>query len=129
MMSGEHGKRRVLVVDDYTDAADLLAEALSFAGYEVSTANDGLAAIELAAREPHSAAFVDIGMPGMDGYEVARQLRLQPSGRDMYLVALTGHSGEAEKRRSAQAGFDLHLVKPVDIASVATLLEKRFSAK
>jgi CheY-like chemotaxis protein len=125
-MAGEDRKPRVLVVDDYADAADLLAEALSFAGYQVSTVNDGVAAIELAAREPHGAAFVDIGMPGMDGYEVARQLRAQPSGRDMYLVALTGHSGDAEKRRSAEAGFDLHLVKPVDVTSVATLLEKRF---
>lgn len=126
-MAGEDRKPRVLVVDDYADAAELLAEALSMAGYQVSTVNDGVAAIELAAREPRGAAFVDIGMPGMDGYEVARQLRAQPSGRDMYLVALTGHSGDAEKRRSAEAGFDLHLVKPVDVTSVATLLEKRFS--
>lgn len=128
-MAGEERKPRVLVVDDYADAADLLAEALSFAGYEVSTANDGPAAIELAAQRPHGAAFVDIGMPDMDGYEVARQLRAQPSGRDMYLVALTGHSGDTEKRRSAEAGFDLHLVKPVDVTSVATLLEKRFSGR
>ncbi len=126
-MAGEDRKPRVLVVDDYADAAELLAEAHSMAGYQVSTVNDGVAAIELAAREPRGAAFVDIGMPGMDGYEVARQLRAQPSGRDMYLVALTGHSGDAEKRRSAEAGFDLHLVKPVDVTSVATLLEKRFS--
>jgi CheY-like chemotaxis protein len=128
-MVGEDRKPRVLVVDDYADAADLLAEALSFAGYPVSTANDGPAAIELAAREPHGAAFVDIGMPDMDGYEVARRLRAQPAGRYMYLVALTGHSGDAEKRRSAEAGFDLHLVKPVDVTSVATLLDRRFSGR
>jgi CheY-like chemotaxis protein len=128
-MSGEDRlKPRVLVVDDYADAADLLAEALSFAGYAVSTANDGISALELAAREPHGAAFIDIGMPGMDGYEVARHLRAQPTGPDMYLVALTGHSGDVEKRRSAEAGFDLHLVKPVDVMRVATLLEKRFGA-
>lgn len=126
MPSGDRQKPRVLVVDDYADAADLLAEALSFSGYEVSTVNDGAAAVELAAREPHGAAFIDIGMPGMDGYEVARLLRAQPSGPSMYLVALTGHSGDAEKRRSAEAGFDLHLVKPVDVMRVATLLEKRF---
>jgi CheY-like chemotaxis protein len=127
-MPGEDRRKpRVLVVDDYADAADLLTEALSFAGYEVSKANDGPSAITLAAREAHGAAFIDIGMPEMDGYEVARHLRALPSGSDMYLVALTGHSGDAEKRRSAEAGFDLHLVKPVDVTRVATLLEKRFA--
>jgi CheY-like chemotaxis protein len=117
---------RVLIVDDYADAADLLAEALSFAGYEVRTANDGPAAIEIFERESPAAAFIDIGMPGMDGYEVARKLRTRPNGAKAYLVALTGHSGETDRRRSVDAGFDLHLVKPVDLTKVATLLEERF---
>jgi CheY-like chemotaxis protein len=125
--SRARAKPRVLVVDDYADAAELLAEALSFAGYDVSTANGGLSAIEVFESSPPDAAFVDIGMPDMDGYELARRLRASPSGADLYLVALTGHSGEAERRRSVEAGFDLHLVKPVDLTKVADLLRKRFS--
>ena len=129
MPARENGQKpRVLVVDDYADAADLLTEALSFAGYQVSTANDGNTALELVNREPHGAAFIDIGMPDMDGYELARRLRALPSGAGMFLVALTGHSGEAERRRSVEAGFDLHLVKPVDVTRVGAVLEKRFGA-
>lgn len=127
-MAGEEVRHRprVLIVDDYADAADLLAEALSFAGYEVSTANDGPSALSLAAEQSFGAAFIDIGMPSMDGYEVARRMRAEPSGREMYLVALTGHSGDAERKRSAEAGFDLHLVKPVDVTSLSKLLDTRF---
>jgi len=128
MTPEDRRKPRVLVVDDYPDAADLLAEALSLGGYEVATAHDGPAAIELADRDTHVAAFIDIGMPGMDGYEVARRLRARPSCSGMYLVALTGHSGDTEKRRSSDAGFDAHLVKPVDVASVTALLDKRLRA-
>ncbi|HEX4339485.1 MAG TPA: response regulator [Polyangiaceae bacterium] len=124
-------KPHVLVVDDYADAAELLAEALSFAGYPVSTAGDGLAALEAFEGKGDAApaaAFIDIGMPGMNGYEVAGALRKLPGGSALYLVALTGHSGEAERRRSVEAGFDLHLVKPVDLAEVAQLLEQRFKS-
>ncbi|HEX3595333.1 MAG TPA: response regulator [Polyangiaceae bacterium] len=120
-------KLRVLIVDDYADAADLLAEALSFAGYEVRTANDGPAALEIFEQESPAAAFIDIGMPGMDGYEVARKLREGP-GASAFLVALTGRSGDAERLRSVAAGFDLHLVKPVDLSKVAALLEEKFGA-
>ena len=123
---GERRRPRVLIVDDYADAADLLAEALAFAGYEVSTANDGPSALALLEEVPFGAAFIDIGMPSMDGYEVARRMRGSAVGAGMYLVALTGHSGDADKKRSADAGFDLHLVKPVDVTSLSKLLDSRF---
>ncbi len=121
-------KVRVLVVDDYVDAVELLAEALSLSGYDVLSALDGASGIELFSSEQPVAVFVDIGMPGMDGYEVARRIRAQPTGGKAFLVALTGHSGDAERRRTADAGFDLHLVKPVDLGKVAALLDERFSA-
>src|SRR4051794_27663363 len=103
------GQVRVLVVDDYPDAAELLADALVATGYDVLTATDGLRAIELAQEHAPAAAFIDIGMPNMDGYEVARRFRALPSGPEMFLVALTGHSSEADKRCALQAGFDMHL--------------------
>jgi CheY-like chemotaxis protein len=123
------GQIRVLVVDDYPDAAELLTDALVATGYDVLTATDGLRAIELAQEHAPAAAFVDIGMPNMDGYEVARRFRaLSPFGPEMFLVALTGHSSDADKRRALQAGFDMHLVKPINLREIASVLAQRFKA-
>jgi CheY-like chemotaxis protein len=125
---GSSGRIRVLVVDDYPDAAELLTEALLATGYDVVTATDGLRAVELVEEREPLVAFIDIGMPSMDGYEVARRVRALSSGPGMFLVALTGHCSEADKRRALQAGFDLHLVKPIDMRQIASVLAQRFGA-
>lgn len=108
--------RRVLVVDDNRDAADSLSLLLSMSGHEVRTTYDGPSALDSARKVPPEVVFLDIGLPGMDGHEVARELR-QMLGREggPVLVALTGYGQEEDRRRSSEAGFDHHFVKPVDI--------------
>ena len=107
-------RRRVLVVDDNVDAAESLALLLRMAGHEVRVAHDGLAALAAAEADPPDLVFLDIGMPVMDGYEVARRLRRRPGLEDLLLVAMTGWSQEEDRRRSREAGFGHHLVKPVE---------------
>lgn len=106
--------RRILVVDDNRDAAETLATLLGIAGNETHLAYDGSAAIEAAEKIKPDVVLLDIGLPKMSGYEVARSLRAKPWGRSMVLVALTGWGQEEDRRRSLDAGFDAHLVKPVD---------------
>ncbi|MFL5340760.1 MAG: PAS domain S-box protein [Gemmataceae bacterium] len=114
--------RRVLVVDDNTDAALALGMLLRMLGHDVRTAPDGPAALEEVAEFRPEVAFLDIGMPGMSGYDLARQLRATPGGESTFLVALTGW-GQAEDRRYAhEAGFDEHLTKPADPAKLVELL-------
>ena len=104
---------RMLVVDDNEDAAQALAMLLGMSGHDIRVAGDGLTALEIAERfEPH-AALVDLGMPGIDGFELGRRLR-SLFGADLLLVAVTGYSQAEDRRRSRDAGFDHHLVKPVD---------------
>jgi CheY-like chemotaxis protein len=112
--SAELPHRRVLVVDDNQDAADSLALLLRLAGQDARTAYDGPSALVRATEFRPEVVFLDIGMPGMDGYEVARQLRAAPALRGIKLVALTGWGQEEDRRRSAEAGFDRHMVKPVE---------------
>jgi CheY-like chemotaxis protein len=120
--SGPVRASKVLVVDDYRDAADLLAEALRARGHDTRTAFDGQAAVVAATEFRPDIVFLDIGLPIMDGYEVVQELRKLPGGTDMYLVAVTGYSEESDQRRSREAGFDTHLVKPIDIRSLDPLL-------
>jgi PAS domain S-box-containing protein len=115
---------RVLVVDDNKDAAESLAMLLRTAGAEVHVAHNGPAALEhFASREPH-VVLLDIGMPDMDGCEVARRLRELAPAERVALVALTGWGQDEDRRRVREAGFDHHLVKPVDLASLQALLAK-----
>ena len=107
-------RRRVLVVDDNRDSADSMAILLRAMGHEVEKAYDGPAALELAARQRPEVVLLDIGLPGMDGYEVARALRSAPGGADLTLIAVTGYGQEEDRVRSLEAGFDRHLVKPVE---------------
>ena len=108
----------ILVVDDNVDAAEMLAEMLTLRGHGTRIAHDGAGAL-LAAREVHpDVIFLDIGLPGMDGYEVARRLRADPDFAVTFLVALTGWGSADDKRRAHEAGFDVHLTKPVDVAAV-----------
>jgi PAS domain S-box-containing protein len=116
------GNRRILVADDNEDAADMLAMLLESLGNEVRTANDGSAAVDVAASFRPDVIMLDIGMPALNGYEACRRIREQPWGGGPVLVALTGWGQVDDKRRSQEAGFDHHLVKPVDFATVKRLL-------
>ncbi len=126
--AGQAGPLRVMVVDDNRDAAETLAALLEFSGHEASTVHDGHAAYtEVLAQRPH-VVFLDIGLPGMDGYEVARRLRAEPSMAGTMLVAVTGWGAEADRARTGDAGFDRHLTKPVafeDITGVLALAAGR----
>ena len=104
--------RRVLLVEDNADSREMLKTLLTLEGHEVSEAVDGPSAIEAMAREHPDIAFIDIGLPGIDGYEVASHVRAQSHGADVFLVALTGYGLGTDRERSREAGFDVHLVKP-----------------
>lgn len=106
--------RRVLVVDDNHDVADSLVMLLECLGAEVRVAYDGPSALETLIGFAPEIALIDIGMPGMDGYETAKRIRERPQGRDLTLIALTGWGQEEDRRRTREAGFDRHLVKPVN---------------
>jgi signal transduction histidine kinase/CheY-like chemotaxis protein len=117
--------RRVLVVDDNRDSADSLALLLRLAGHAVQVAYDGRAALEAARAAPPEAVLLDIGLPGMDGYAVARRLREELGAQRVLLVAISGYGQEDDRVRSREAGFDHHLVKPVDPDAVRALLADR----
>jgi CheY-like chemotaxis protein len=113
---------RLLVVDDNVDAAATLAMLLEACGYEVMVENDSLRALETAQRERPDAALLDIGLPEMDGNELARRLRADPRTRPALLVAITGYGQEQDRRAALEAGFDHHMVKPVDLDKLAAIL-------
>ena len=114
--------RRILVVDDNEDSAESLTILLSLAGHKTHTAYDGLEAIEAAATFRPDVILLDIGLPRLNGYEVARKIREQPWGQAVVLVALTGWGQEEDRRRSREAGFNHHLTKPVDPLALTRLL-------
>ena len=121
--SGSHDSRpaqskRLLVVDDNRDAAETLREVLQAYGYVTQVAYDGLSGLEAAKSFRPDVALVDIGLPAMDGYEVARRIRQLPELCTIRLIAVTGYGQASDRQRSAQAGFDCHLVKPVDLAEL-----------
>jgi CheY-like chemotaxis protein len=126
--SGEEGaaptvlKRRILVVDDSRDSADSLAMLLQILGHEVSTAYDGEQAAEVAGASRPDLVLLDIGMPKLDGYEVCRRLRAQTWSDGMFLIALTGWGQEEDRLRTEEAGFDFHVVKPIDFPALMRLL-------
>jgi signal transduction histidine kinase/ActR/RegA family two-component response regulator len=115
-------KRRILVVEDNRDSAGSLAMMLKLQGHETAIARDGRQAVELAETFRPEVILLDIGLPELTGHEVARHIRAQSWGRDMTLVALTGWSQDEDRRRSQEAGFNHHLVKPIDSATLQTLL-------
>ena len=116
------GFRRVLVVDDNRDAAESLTVLLELWGHAVRIANDGPDALALAAEYRPDTVLLDIGLPGMDGYEVARRLRELPGSHSMFLVAVTGYGQDEDRRRAYETGFDHHLTKPVEPAKLGSLL-------
>jgi PAS domain S-box-containing protein len=117
-----NARRRVLIVDDNRDAADSLTMVLHSMGFDVVAEYDPAAALERSCTEGFDAFLLDIGLPGMTGHELARRLRQQPETASALMVAVTGYGGEQDRRLSRSAGFDHHLVKPIDADEVAKLL-------
>ena len=117
------GPRRVLIVEDNADAREMLGTVLSSAGHEVREADTGAAALGAVAMFRPDVGLIDIGLPGVDGYEVARRLRATDGGKGMLLVALTGYGQPEDRRRARAAGFDAHLTKPVLPEQLAEVLE------
>ena len=115
-------QKRILLVDDNRDAAESLGMLLRFLGAEVELAHDGPGALAAFERQRFAAVLLDIGLPGMDGYAVARRMRESANGRAVALIALTGWSQEEHKRRVREAGFDQHLIKPADLGVLRALL-------
>jgi len=113
---------RVLIVDDNRDAADSLGMMLRLTGHQPKTAYDGQAALAIAEEFRPDVMLLDIGLPKLSGHEVAQRIREQPWGRQIVLIALTGWSQDEDRERSKSAGFDYHLVKPVDFATLMKLL-------
>lgn len=121
-VTAESARRRVLVVDDNRRAADSLAEILRLDGHEVETAYDGREALAAVERFRPQVALLDIGMPEVNGYEVARRVRGEPWGAGVYLVALTGLGTPEDRARAQEAGFHTHLVKPVDVDALERIV-------
>jgi CheY-like chemotaxis protein len=115
---------RILVVDDNRDAADSLGTLLEMQGADVSVVHDGSAALTAIATHRPSVVLLDIGMPGIDGYELARRARKQPGGQDITLIALTGWGQDKDRRLSEEAGIDYHLIKPVEFQALVDLLSR-----
>ncbi|HYM23388.1 MAG TPA: ATP-binding protein [Vicinamibacterales bacterium] len=117
-------RRRILIVDDNVDAAHMMADALEMAGHETRVAFDGPSALETAREFKPDAALLDLGLPLMDGYELAEQLAAATSAQRPVLVAVTGYGQVSDRERTAAAGFDAHVVKPVDVPQLMALLDR-----
>jgi CheY-like chemotaxis protein len=117
-------RRRILVVDDHRDAARILGLLLDSLGYDVKTANDGQQALDAMSAFRPEIVFLDIGLPSLDGYEVARRVRETPGLRHTRLIALTGWSHADDRQRVRDAGFDQHLVKPVAVKTLKEVLAR-----
>ncbi len=120
---------RVLVVDDYADALEMLAELVEALGHEVRTASDGEEAVRLVHGELPDAVLLDLGLPKLDGYQVAKEIRGLERGSDVLLVAMTGWGQAQDKKRTQEAGFDLHLTKPADPDVLRRMLQDRADAR
>jgi CheY-like chemotaxis protein len=116
------GGRRILVADDDQDSAESLAMLFQMMGHDVRSALNGLEALDVAANFQPDLIVLDIGMPGLDGYEVCRRLRQQPWARAVVIAALTGWTRDEDKDRSQEAGFDHYLVKPIDPKALTELI-------
>jgi CheY-like chemotaxis protein len=119
-------RRKVLVVDDNADALESLSRLVTVLGNDVCKARDGQEALDAAQEFQPDIVLMDLGMPNMNGYEAARRIRQQPGGRKLLLVATTGWGQEEDRRRTTEAGFDRHLVKPIEAAALRELLDEPF---
>jgi PAS domain S-box-containing protein len=122
--SGTGRCRRVLIVEDNADARESLSLFLQLAGHEVATSEDGPRGLDTLPTFRPDVAVIDVGLPGMDGYEIARAIRRRPDGQRMCLIALTGYGQAEDQRRALAAGFDIHLTKPIDPAKIQDLLAR-----
>jgi CheY-like chemotaxis protein len=118
-------KQRVLIVEDNQDAGEMYRILIELYGHEALVAETGARGLEMLKSVRPDIALVDIGLPGMDGYDIARRFRAEPDSDRVYLVALTGYGSSSDIDRSRQAGFDLHLLKPVDPLELKSLLDNR----
>src|SRR5690606_27862936 len=123
------GGKRVLVVDDNRDAAEILSMLLEAYGHSTALAHNGASALDMARRFNPDLVLLDIGLPDMDGYAVARAMRADPVLQQVVIIALTGWGSEEDRRRSREAGFDLHLIKPVSSETLSGALERFFPAQ
>ena len=123
-LGNEVSGRRILVVDDNPDTAESLALLLEMSGNATQTAHDALTALEKAASYRPDTVLMDLGLPGMSGFDACRTMREQPWGKELVIVAVSGWGQEEDRRKSREAGFDAHLVKPVDYATLRELLTK-----
>lgn len=121
--TADNAARRVLIIEDNTDARETLKSLLEAYGYAVEVAATGEEGLARLLSLTPDVAIVDIGLPGLDGFEIARRARAQPSGRAVKLVALSGYSGADTEQKAVQAGFDLHLVKPVNVAELPRIMK------
>src|SRR5262249_31982326 len=115
---------RILVVEDYEDAASTLAKLLHLNGHEVEIAADGPGALQAIQTRHPDVVLLDIGLPRMDGWEVAQQIRQNHDGKRPFIIAVSGYGLEADRLRSQEVGIDLHLIKPVDPAELEDLLKR-----
>jgi CheY-like chemotaxis protein len=122
-MTPAPAQHRVLLVDDNADSSEPLSLLLQGKGFATEISTDGESALKAADACVPDCVLLDLGLPGIDGYEVARQLRARPYGKDMVLVALTGWAGREVRTRAADAGFDYHLVKPVNWEELERIVE------
>lgn len=113
---------KILIVEDNPDSREMLRQLLSLEGHTVLTASDGNAGVKQSLEGCPDVALIDIGLPGMDGYEVARRIRAHPDSQTICLVALTGYGQETDRQAAKQAGFDAHLVKPLQLQDFHRLL-------
>jgi CheY-like chemotaxis protein len=118
----QRAARRILLVEDGQDARDMLRLYLAQLGHQVYEAADGPSAVEAALRLMPDMALIDIGLPGLDGYEVARRIRAAPAGKQIYLVAVTGYGQPKDREQALASGFDDYLVKPFDRDRMTALL-------
>jgi len=117
-------RRRILVVDDHEDSVAMMAALLRSKGYEVATARDGTAALEIATRFSPEIVILDIGLPEIDGYESARRFRKLPATGRTFIIALSGYGTQQDRTRTHEAGFDYHLTKPVAPLELFHLLSR-----
>jgi two-component system CheB/CheR fusion protein len=116
---------RLVIVEDNDDSRELMCALLTRSGFEVRTAADGLSALTLIAEFAPHAAVVDVGLPGIDGFEVARRLRADPKHHQLTLIALTGYGQQSDRATAINAGFDAHLVKPVRLEQLLAIISRQ----
>jgi two-component system OmpR family response regulator len=124
--SGSPKPRRVLLVDDSVDAAEAMSMLLETLGHEVRTMHDGPSALAMVDEFAPDVVILDIGLPGMNGFEIARELRTREATRNVLMIALTGYGDASDRRQAHEAGFDHHLVKPVSFTTIENMIIDRF---